>query len=249
MTKTWDPSTYDRTHSYVWQKAADLVDLLDPQPNERILDVGCGTGHLTAEIARRGATVTGIDASPDMIARAKYTHPHLEFLVGDVTTFTADHPYDAIFSNATLHWVKQADAAAQRISQALRKAGRFVAEFGGKGNVHQICQALTSALAAIKAPPFDRLNPWYFPSIAEYSTVLERAGLDPTFARLFDRPTQVQGGIREWLNMFGTPFLQAIPPNQLETFWTQVEHAGKTLEREGKWHADYRRLRVVAIKT
>ena len=248
MTKTWDASTYDRGHSYVWQKAADLVDLLDPQPNERILDVGCGTGHLTAEIARHSAKVAGMDASPQMIEKAKSTHPHLEFFVGDVTQFTVDQPYDAIFSNATLHWVKRAQDAAHRIADALRQGGRFVAEFGGKGNVQRVSQAMTQALRAAGAPSMEELSPWYFPSIAEYAGVLERAGLETSFARLFDRPTEVEGGIREWVKMFGSTLIENVPPDRLNEFWTTLDQAGQSLQRDGRWYADYRRLRVVATK-
>jgi trans-aconitate methyltransferase len=189
-----------------------------------------------------------MDASPQMIAQAKSTHPNLEFFVADITTFTTDHRYDAIFSNATLHWVQRAHDAAHHISQALRQGGRFVAEFGGKGNVHRVSKAMTQALRAAGAPGMEELSPWYFPSVAEYAAVLERAGLETTFARLFDRPTEVEGGIREWVKMFGSTLIESVPPDRLNEFWTTLDQAGQSLEQDGKWYADYRRLRVVASK-
>ena len=246
MPKTWDASAYDHGHSYVWKKAADLVDLLDPGPGERVLDVGCGTGHLTAQIAARGATVVGMDASAEMIARAREEHPAIEFLVGDVTNFTAPEPFDAVFSNATLHWVRRAEEAVRRIAAALRPGGRFVAEFGGRGNVRRVRDAIAAGLSAAGAPSLAELEPWYFPSVAEYASLLERLGLEVTFATLFDRPTEVEGGMRAWVAMFGTTFRDAVPADKRETFFAAAEDAARGLHRDGKWFADYRRLRVAA---
>jgi trans-aconitate methyltransferase len=246
--KTWDASAYDQGHSYVWQKAADLVDLLDPKPGERILDVGCGTGHLTAQIAARGATIVGMDASADMIRRAKEQQAGIEFFVGDVTNFVVDQTFDAVFSNATLHWVTRAEDAARRIFAAVRPGGRFVAEFGGKGNVRRVSLAIAQALQAVSAPPFEQLAPWYFPSVAQYSTLLERTGFEVRFATLFDRPTQVEGGIRAWVEMFGSTMLSAVPADRRDAFFLSLEQAGKGLEKDGHWYADYRRLRIVATR-
>ena len=248
MAKTWDASAYDQGHSYVWQKAADLVDLLDPKPAERILDVGCGTGHLTVQIAAHGATVVGMDASADMIRRAKEQQPGIEFFVGDVTEFTVDPPFDAVFSNATLHWVTRAQDAARRIFAAIRPGGRFVAEFGGKGNVRRVSAAIAEALEAVGAPPFEQVAPWYFPSVAEYSALLEQIGFEVTSATLFDRPTAVEGGIRAWVEMFGTTMINAVPPHRRDDFFARLEQAGKALVKDGQWYADYRRLRIVATR-
>ena len=248
MSKSWDAPTYDAAHAYVFTLAADLLDLLAPAPGERILDVGCGTGHLTAKIARAGATVVGVDSSADMIAQARANYPHIDFRVADVTALgLSDAPFDAVFSNAVLHWVPNADAAAQNIFRALRPGGRFVAEFGGAGNVQQLCSAIASGLAAVGAPAFESLSPWYYPSIPRYAAVLDRAGFEVVFARLFDRPTPVEGGVRSWVEMFGSSFLNAIPPHRREEFLAHVERAAApALIRDGTCYADYRRLRINA---
>jgi trans-aconitate methyltransferase len=232
----------------VWQKAADLVDLLDPRAGERILDVGCGTGHPTAQIAARGASVVGMDASADMIRRAREQQTGIDFFVGDVTDFRVDRPFDAVFSNATLHWVTRAQDAARCIFRAIRPGGRFVAEFGGKGNVRRVSAAIAQALQAVEAPRFAEVAPWYFPSVAEYSTLLEEVGFEVTFATLFDRPTAVEGGIRAWVEMFGTTMINAVPVDRREDFFTRLEQAGKGLEKDGQWYADYRRLRIAATR-
>lgn len=136
--QTWDPTLYQSAHAFVWQMAADLIDLLDPKPGERVLDLGCGTGQPTAQIAGRGADVLGIDRSAEMIDTARRNFSRLHFEPGDATTFTAGAPFDAVFSNATLHWVKPPEAAAGRVWAALRPGGRLVAEFGGRGNVGRV---------------------------------------------------------------------------------------------------------------
>src|SRR5688572_27496888 len=145
----WDPDLYQSAHAFVWQRAADLIDILAPLPGERVLDLGCGTGQLTAQIADRGSRVLGIDRSPDMIAQARRNLPGLSFDVGDATSFTTDEPFDAVFSNATLHWVRPPEAAVERIRAALKPGGRLVAEFGGSGNVARICDALRRALREV----------------------------------------------------------------------------------------------------
>jgi trans-aconitate methyltransferase len=248
MPKSWDATTYDAAHAYVFTLAADLLDLLLPAPGERILAVGCGTGHLTAKIAAAGATVVGIDASADMVAQARANYPRLDFRVADVTALDlGEPPFDAVFSNAVLHWVTRADAAAQGMFRALRPGGRLVAEFGGSGNVRQMSDAIAAGLAAVGAPAFETLSPWYFPTVGQYAAVLDRAGFEVAFARLFDRPTAVEGGVRSWVEMFGTNFLNAVPPHRREEFMTHVERAAPpTLFRDGACYADYRRLRVNA---
>jgi trans-aconitate methyltransferase len=118
MSTLWNAANYDAAHGHVWTMAAGLIDLLDPKAGERVVDLGSGTGHLAAEIARRGAGVIGLDASADMVRRAAANYPHLAFQVGDATTFAVADPVDAVFSNATLHWVTGADAAAARVLAA-----------------------------------------------------------------------------------------------------------------------------------
>jgi trans-aconitate 2-methyltransferase len=127
----WKSALYESKHSFVWQYGADCLELLSPQMGERILDLGCGTGQLTQEIAKRGAIAIGIDKAPTMISQAQKNYPNLQFEVADATNFHVEEPFDAVFSNATLHWIKEPERAIACIWQALKAGGRFVAEFGG----------------------------------------------------------------------------------------------------------------------
>ena len=136
----WDASTYEGRGTFVWEMAADLMDLLGPVRGERILDVGCGTGHLAARIAGCGADVLGIDASPSMIEHARSNYPELRFDLLDVLDMTFRSEFDAVFSNATLHWVTRPEAAAARVFDALKPGGRLVAELGGKGNIARMSE-------------------------------------------------------------------------------------------------------------
>ncbi len=246
---TWDAKLYDDKHSFVWKFGADLIELLAPKSGERILDLGCGTGHLTKQIADRGAMVIGIDRSAEMIAKAKAEFPGNRFEITDATDFHFDEPFDAVFSNAVLHWVKPPEQAVTCISRALAKDGRFVAEFGGKGNVAEIEKAMAAASKDIGenlAP-----SPWYYPSIVEYATLLENHGMEVTFATLFERPTPLDDvdGIQQWVRMFGQMFLSTMTQARQDEFLERVAvHARPTLFRDGKWFADYRRLRIVARK-
>lgn len=246
----WDPNLYQSSHAFVWQKAADLLELLAPQAGERILDLGCGTGQLTAQITERGAAVVGIDRSAEMIDQARRNFARLRFDVADATMFTVDAPFDAVFSNATLHWVKPPEAAAARIFAALRPGGRFVAEFGGRGNVRRISEALRVAMRDVAGEDFDRLSPWFYPSVGEYASILERLGFDVTFATLFDRPTPLENGeagLADWLRMFAGLLLGAVDAEKRQAVIDAAcEHARADLYREGRWTADYRRLRIVA---
>jgi SAM-dependent methyltransferase len=162
VSTSWDAEQYEGKHSFVWRLGAGVVELLAPQSGERILDVGCGTGQLTAEIAKQGAQVVGLDSSATMIGQARQNYPGLAFVLGDATSFHFEEPFDAVFSNAALHWVKEADAAAESIGRALKPGGRFVAEFGGHGNTRSVLSALRAALG----PESDARCHWYYPSSA-----------------------------------------------------------------------------------
>lgn len=248
----WDAGLYDQTAAFVWRHGSDLIDLLAPQPGERVLDLGCGTGHLTAALAARGARVVGLDNDPAMIEYARRAYPALPFVLGDAVSFRFAEPFDAVFSNAALHWVTRAADAAACIAAALRPGGRFVAELGGKGNVDAIVTALTAALAETGYPFVPERFPWYFPSIGEYAALLEATGLEPVFAALFDRPTRLEGGesgLRDWLALFGRTFLESVPPEQIDAVVQLVEERLRPrLFRDGAWHVDYRRLRIVAVR-
>jgi trans-aconitate methyltransferase len=247
--QAWDAGLYDGKHAFVWRQGASLVELLAPRPGERVLDLGCGTGHLTAAIAEAGALVVGLDSSAEMLAQARAAYPHLEFVHGDARDFHFKEPFDAVFSNATLHWVRPPEAVVGRVVAVLVPGGRLVAEFGGRGNVRAIVAALRAASERLGLK--GEVPPWYFPSVAEYATLLESAGLEVRLATLFDRPTPLEGpgGLRDWVAMFARPVLEGVPADQREQFLAALEESARPeLFREGGWVADYRRLRVVAVR-
>ena len=245
----WDPELYDGRHAFVWKHGAALLDLLAPQPGEAVLDLGCGTGHLTSKIAEAGAAVLGVDSSAEMVAEARRTYPALAFEVGDARNLSYSARFDAVFSNAALHWVKEAGAVAAGAARGLKPGGRFVAEFGGRGNVQAILAAVRAASEQVLGTAAD--HPWYFPGVGEYASLLEGHGLEVRLAALFDRPTPLDGadGLRAWLEMFGGELLRRVPADRQGEFLALVEDAARpALYRDGGWVADYRRLRVVAVK-
>jgi trans-aconitate methyltransferase len=236
MNQFWDAARYQARHSYVYAYGENLIAMLDPRPGERILDVGCGSGQLTSKIAESGADVIGIDRSKEMIAEARIKFPALTFDVADAANFTVNAPVDAVFSNAALHWVKDADGVARSVARALRPDGRFVVEMGGKGNVQTIIAALREVVGPVETP-------WYFPSVGEYASVLERHGFEIAFAALFDRPTRVEGddGLEDWLKMFAGSMI-ASPEIRREV----ANRLRPKLFHDGAWLLDYRRLQVIA---
>lgn len=240
----WDVERYQSRHSYVWEYGNSLTELLAAKPHERIVDLGCGAGHLTARIAESGATAIGIDRDPAMIAQARINFPHLQFQLADAASFPVEEPVDAIFSNAVLHWVTEPVPAVAAIAAALKAEGRFVAEFGGKGNVQAVLNAVRTCIPEARSP-------WYFPSIGEYAGILERQGLTVALAQLFERPTPLEGedGLRDWLQMFGGKLFESIPPDQRLDVIREVERLLRSrLCGNGIWTIDYKRLRVIAYK-
>jgi trans-aconitate methyltransferase len=248
--QNWNPELYEARHAFVWQFGEGVVELLAPKAGERILDLGCGTGQLTERIAQSGARVTGLDASAEMIGQARQNYPKIDFVLEDAARMHYGEEFDAVFSNAALHWMLDAEAVARAIARALKPGGRLVAEFGGKGNIAKIEQALEAVLPAY----YDgrsRVPKTYFPSIAEYSAILERAGLETRMAQIFDRPTPLEGeqGMANWLRQFSWYNFEPIAPARREQALAEVvARLRPVLYGESGWHADYRRLRLIAIK-
>ena len=250
--KRWDASAYDSKHSFVWKYGREVLELLAPREGERILDLGCGTGHLTNQIAASGATVIGLDKSPAMIERARELYPVLRFESADATSFRFDEPFDAVFSNAAIHWMKDQDGVADSIRQALKPGRRFVAEFGGKGNIQKLRSALREVLDA-GGYTWDReATRRYYASVGEYATLLESHGFRVTYATHFDRPTKLDGGesgLQKWLEVFADNELAGVPATNRAEVIHQVEQRLRSdLFREGDWFLDYKRLRIVTIK-
>ncbi len=243
-TQDWQPARYAAQASFVPALARDLIAWLQPRTGERVLDLGCGTGVLTAEIATAGATVVGVDASPAMVeaARAAGIDAH----VADAETLAFDAEFDAVFSNAMLHWTRDIDAVLRGVHRALRPGGRFVAELGGKGNIAAIVGAARAVLDThgIALPA----APWYFPSLDEMSDALRRAGFHVEPIGLFGRPTPLPGGIVQWLETFGGPLLNRLTPQTRAEVARAIEERLTPTHRgaDGVWVADYVRLRFIA---
>jgi len=254
----WDADRYDDDHAFVYEASQDLIDLLDPEQGERIADLGCGTGHLTATIAeavnaadRAGDSdgmAVGFDRSREMIAEARSTYPAVDFLRADARSLPFENSLDAVFSNAVLHWISDQEAAIWSIHDALRPGGRLVAELGGVGNVATITDALEAELAARGYPAE---HGWYFPSPGEYASLLESRGFEVRDLRLFDRPTPLDGedGLANWIRGFGDDLLAPLSADARTAVVRAVEDRCRdALWTDGEWVADYRRLRVVAVR-
>lgn len=251
INNNWDSSLYDDKISFVSKLGKDVVALLNPQPRERILDLGCGTGDLTNEILQSGAIPVGIDYSSSMIEKARHKYPNIIFKVDNGETFQVTEQFDAVFSNAALHWMTNPSKVVESVWLALRNGGRFVAEFGGKGNVQTISDAVNEVVSTFGINKSAR-NLWFYPSISEYASTLENQGFRVVYAVHFNRPTQLEdgeNGLRNWLNMFAGTLFSELSDSQKSQAYTNIEeNLRPKLFRSGTWVADYVRIRVKAIK-
>ncbi len=187
-----------------------------------------------------------------MITQASKNYPSIQFKVADGTDFTFSKTFHAVFSNAALHWIEPPEAVVACVWQALKPGGRFVAEFGGKGNVVTILDAINRVIQDMGYPIKEEWNPWYFPSISEYTTLLEQAGFSVIYCELFDRLTPLEGGkvgMSNWINMFAKSIRSVIPPNKHKITLQKIEDRLRDkLYKDNTWFADYKRIRVVALK-
>ncbi|WP_119343980.1 class I SAM-dependent methyltransferase [Facilibium subflavum] len=247
----WDAIQYSQKHHFVTDYGNDVVSLLNPVKGEVILDLGCGGGDLTHKLKEAGCEVCGVDYSESMLSQAKKHFPDIDFIYHNAEKpfpFAHNH-FDAVFSNAALHWMHDAKAVINNVFDILKPGGRFVFEMGGKGNIQTILsdvEKIAQSLDVVETKAFN-----YYPSLSEYSSLLEQNGFRVTYAIHFDRPTKLQGqeGLRNWVSVFREGLLQQIPQNQHEAFFNQLEKALRpTLYYDNTWHADYVRLRMVAIK-
>jgi trans-aconitate methyltransferase len=248
----WEASSYDQHCDFVFEYGEGVVEWLDPRPDERVLDLGCGTGHLTAAIAQQASEAVGIDNAAEMVEEARATHDAPTFECVDAREFEFDDPFDAVFSNAALHWIpgEDHDAVLSRVREALAPGGRFVAEMGGRGNVADIAWTTVEEL---QERGYDVEHPWYFPTIGEYAPRLEDHGMEVQRAVIFDRPTTLEGedGVRDWLDVFGDSLFAEVPEATVDEVIEAVEDRLREERYDpetGNWTAGYRRLRFVAEK-
>ncbi|MFL6860162.1 MAG: methyltransferase domain-containing protein [Sphingomicrobium sp.] len=240
-TSKWDAADYARVGAFVAELGGAALDLLDPQPGERILDVGCGEGTLTRKILERGAIVLGIDNSPEMIAAARAVGIDAVQLAAEDMQFFGE--FDAAFSNATLHWVLEKEQAARAIYRALKPGGRFAGEMGGEGNIKNLRQALDEELIIRgHAPPVEASN-WYA-SPEEFAAVYEAVGFREIDARLIERPTPIEHGLAAWVTTFRKGWLDraAVPEEE------RAEIGAAVADRIGSNVVDYVRLRFIMRK-
>ncbi len=243
--QTWSATGYNKNAPFVSELGDEILRWLDPKPGEFILDLGCGEGTLTEKIAKSGARVIGVDTSPDFLAAAKARG--LDAVAMDGQALTFNRKFDAVFSNAALHWMTQPKAVLTGIARALKPGGRFVAEFGGHGNVAAIITALNSAALAFGGNPA-LAHPWFFPTPSAYEVMLKETGFSAERLELKPRPTALPTGIEGWILTFRKPFFDQFEGATREAALNHViELLRPSLcDSTGLWTADYVRLRVAA---
>lgn len=244
--QNWSADRYAATANFVPTLGAAVLELLDPQPEERILDIGCGDGTLTEKIAAAGAEVVAVDAAPDMVAAARAKGLDARVVPGQNLAFEGE--FDAVFSNAALHWMRPPEAVLAGVRRALKPGGRFVAEMGGQNNTVAIMVGL-AAVCARRGLDFARLSPWYFPSDAAYRQKLEAAGFRVTDIGIFPRPTVLSAGIDAWLDNFTEDFFAPLPEAERPVARRELVDLLRPhlTDENGTWIADYVRLRFRAV--
>ena len=240
-TSKWNAGDYATVGAFVARLGEAALDLLDPQPGERILDVGCGEGALTHKIVERGARVLGIDNSAEMVAAAKARG--LDATLLSAADMTFDSEFDAVFSNAALHWMLDKRRVAAAIFRAVKPGGRFAGEMGGEGNIRRLSELVDEEMIIRGyVPPVEASN-WY-PPVEEFASVYEPAGFTGIDARLIERPTPLDHGIGAWVTTFRKGWFDRAEVPEEE----RAEIAEAVAERFGSNVADYVRLRFVMRK-
>jgi SAM-dependent methyltransferase len=247
---TWDAERYRGAFGFVSSYGMALLDVLDAQPGERVLDLGCGTGEHAAELGARGVRVVGLDADPAMVAVAVTTAPDAAVLLRDATRDEPDlGPFDAAFSNSALHWMQPQESALRYVRASLRTGGRFVAEMGGTGNVQRVIRAFRQALGDVGLDDIPVTENW-FPTIGQQAGLLEDAGFEVRLMTLVDRPTHLGPDLTaaDWCRQFRADTWTAVPPETHAALAARIDAlAAPDLLIADGWVMDYRRLRFVAV--
>ena len=248
----WDARLYDNKHQFISAYGNELIGLLQPEAGQQVLDLGCGTGDLSAVLAKAGCHVLGLDASATMIDKAKEKYPDVQFTCQSAIDFQTDQRFDGVLSNAVLHWIPEADqlAVLQNIRAHLTAGGRFVAEMGASGNVEKVRMAVSDVLRDKGWLKEAEARIWYFPSEEKYQQLLKAAGFRIEQIRCFNRPTVLAeggDGLTNWLKMFGKGWFDSLPEAAVSAIIKEVERRLQPdLFKDNQWVADYRRLRFVA---
>lgn len=246
----WNADDYAGNFSFVAEYGSSLIETIDIREGMTCLDLGCGTGSLTAKLKEAGLEVTGMDDSIDQIRKARQDYPDIDFIQGNACDFTLEQPVDVVFSNAVFHWIeknRQRDLL-RCVYQALKPGGQFVFEFGGKGNNALIHGSLQRAFARHGR---EYEFPFYFPTIGEYTSLMESVGFEVRSALLFDRKTKLTSpnGLYDWIRMFVKKPFEGIPESETEQIIKEVvEELRPRLFQNGIWYADYVRLRCRALR-
>ena len=243
----WSAARYAEAAHFVPVLGAPVVELLAPRPGEHILDLGCGDGVLTEKIAAAGADVVAVDAAPDMVAAARRRGLDARVVAGQDLDFDSD--FDAVFSNAALHWMRPPEKVLAGVFRALKPGGRFVAEMGGHNNTAGIIVALSAVLGR-RGLDAQRLSPWYFPSAEAYGKKLEAAGFAIDEIRIVPRPTPLPAGLEAWLDTFAEDFFGALAPADRPAARREIVELLRPVltDETGTWIADYVRLRFRAFR-
>lgn len=243
--QSWNAQVYQTNAGFVPVLGRPVLALLAPRPGERVLDLGCGDGALTREIVEAGCEVVGVDHSQAMVAAARDRGIDARLMNATALAFEAE--FDAVFSNAVLHWVGDADAAIAGVVRALKRGGRFVGEFGGHGNMATVVTALAAVLTR-RGVDIAAVNPWFYPTPNDYRGRLEAAGFSVDCIELIPRPTPLPTGMKGWLETFAGPFYAALPEGERQAARDEtldlLHHS--LCDREDNWTADYVRLRFAA---